>query len=96
MSWKKGDLSLAYATSFGSSGQLIGLILPFLSIISPIPMPILIDPKYLVMLHMSWIVPLTIAYLKLHSVNMGVFMSLIYVACAVVSYVNVSENVAHH
>ena len=88
MSWKKGDLSLAYGTAMGSSGQLMGLILPFLSIISPVPMPFVYHPKYLVMLQISWIVPLLVVYFDLHSVPMGVFMMVVYAACAAVAYVH--------
>jgi len=86
MSWKKGDLSLAYGTAFGSSGQLLGLILPFLSIIQP-TLVILYNPKYLVMLQISWIIPLLIVLLNKHSVIMGILMMLIYCACAAIAYV---------
>jgi len=88
MSWKKGDLSLAYGTAFGSSGQLIGLILPFLSLISGSTMPLLYNPKYLIMLQVSWVVPLLVVVFNLHSVTSGILMSAIYVVCAALSYVS--------
>ena len=89
MSWKHGDLSLSYGTAFGSSSQLIGLILPFLSIISVGVMPIVYDPKYLIMLQVSWIVPLVVVRFNLHSVPMGIFMCIVYAACAVLSYIDI-------
>lgn len=87
MSWKKGDLSMGYGTAFGSSGQLLGLILPFLSIIQS-SLVILYHPKYLVMLQISWIIPLLIVVFDLHSIPMAIFMLLVYVACAAVAYVD--------
>jgi Ca2+/H+ antiporter len=83
MSITKGDLSLAYATSFGSSGQLIGLILPLLSLLGGIR--IMYTAKYLLMLQLSWIVPLYLVYFKQHSLKAGWVLCAMYLVCAILS-----------
>jgi len=83
MSITRGDLSLAYATAFGSSGQLIGLILPLLSLLGGIR--VVYTAKYLLMLQLSWVVPLYLVYFKQHSLKAGWVLCAMYLVCAALS-----------
>lgn len=83
MSITRGDLSLAYATAFGSSGQLVGLILPLLSLFGGIRL--IYSVKYLLMLQVSWIVPLYLVYFQQHSTKAGWVLCFLYLVCAILS-----------